>query len=60
MQNFLLYKMQQISKRYAGTKVFKLRRLFGKVLVGVLVHKYCKTKVQKKQLIAKGKILLSE
>ena len=33
-------------------KVFKLQSLLGKVLV----RKYFKTKVQEKQLIAKGKI----
>ena len=37
---------------YAERKVFKLKRHLGRVLV----HKYCKTKVQEEQLIAKSKL----
>ena len=38
--------------RYIGRKMFELQSFLGKVLV----HKYCKAKVQKEKLIAKEQI----
>ena len=41
-------KYLKLTTRNAERKVFKLQSLLGKVLV----HKYCKTKIQEEQLFA--------
>ena len=49
-------KYLKLTTRYAGKTVFKLQSLLRKVLV----HKYCKTKIQEEQIIAKEQIKVFE